>query len=180
VTVATNGQEFTWDDPIHVTVTVKNVSGGPLVVPKIGVLEEALYFDVDVVHESGVPVFFQDPETSGIVPRETQVLEDGEQIAFPITLNSFGAGPLGYPKPGELRILSGHFNVIGKFVVNAANRPTGGNPVFEGEVTSAQPLRVVIRGPRGVAAPAVSWFGVVSSVGVLLLVAAGALRRRWE
>jgi hypothetical protein len=133
---------FSTEQRIQATVILRNVSSGPVVIPKLDLTDLNTYISVQVTHQSGVPIFFIDPIDDSAQARalNTQVLGSGQQLTFTMTLNKLGLGFLGYTDPHDpnsLQFFSGQFNATAQFAVTDANAPTGGDPtVFKGSVPS--------------------------------------------
>jgi len=139
LTIAIEKDSFNANEEIPITVKLENVSWSPLVVPQIDSASQQTYIHIEVVHESGTPIFFLDPFAEKPLARagNTQVLPAGAELVFVEVLNSAGVGPLGYPNPGKPQLLSGDFNITATFVVNQTNLPLAGDAaVFRGTISS--------------------------------------------
>lgn len=145
LSVSVSKTMFSTDEDVPVTITLKNVSSGPVVVPMIDATTQSSYVSVNIENQSGISGFFVsayalDAPAPGLRAVSTQVLPSGGSVVFSTLLNEGGIGPLGYEVPGDntsLSLLSGQLTVTAQFVVDAQNKPTGGDPaVFIGVVSS--------------------------------------------
>jgi hypothetical protein len=145
LSVSASKTAFSTDENVPVSITLKNISSGPVIVPLIDSTTQSTYVSVGLKDQSGVSGFFVsayalDDPAPGLPATDTQMLPSGGSLVFNTLLNNGGVGPLGYKVPGDvtsLTLLSGQLTVTAQFVVNSQNKPTGGDPgVFMGVVNS--------------------------------------------
>lgn len=143
VDVATDKGTYHMDERIVVSVRIRNVSGRPVVLPQLGPDNQLTYLSLDVVHESGAPVFFISGlgERPRAVAETTQTLQDREELVLTEVLNETGVGFLGYTDPSSaksLRLFSGKFEVTATYHTEAER---GGFYVTGDTELHTEPLR---------------------------------------
>ncbi|MBI1814049.1 MAG: hypothetical protein HYR72_03645 [Deltaproteobacteria bacterium] len=163
LTAEVQGTTFAPNDPVFVTVRMKNVGVAPLVIPAMEPFPDN-YITLKLIHRSGLTAFFVDPAKGtlgqGRAPA-TEVLQPDQEKAFEMFLNYQGVGPLAERNPGQPNPIAGMFTVVAHLDVNDTNLPSEGDltSLFRGTVTSAPSPEFQVIGPEPVAVPVVSWVG---------------------
>jgi hypothetical protein len=156
LSVAIGVQSVSSDTELPVILTLTNTSGIPIVIPGIDHANQLLYFGLFVTDSSGTTIFTIPPpdDTPQKIATNTIPLQPGESLTVTEILNSGGVGYYKYlnpADPGSVVPVSGALTVVGGFIVDASNRPTGGDPsVFIGTIKSTdtappQVIKVVLK-----------------------------------
>ena len=124
VDVATNKRIYRMDERVVVSVRIRNVSRRPVVLPQLAPANQLTYLSLEVVHESGAPIFFimLSERPTKAVAEATRTLQDQEELVVTEVLNETGVGFLGYTDPSSaksLRCFSGKFEVTATYHAEA-------------------------------------------------------------
>jgi len=113
-----------------------------VVLPQLEPANQLTYLSLEVVHESGAPIFFirfvQRPRG---VAQTTRTLQDQEELVLTEVLNETGVGFLGYTDPSSaksLRFFSGKFEVTATYHAEAER---GGFYVTDDTKLHTDPIR---------------------------------------
>ena len=133
ISVSIGKTSISTQDQLPVTITIANVSEQPVAIPQFDGTNQRVYLQLRA-SQPGKTIFFIPAavDTSRTSASNTQVLQPGQKLEFTDTLNEVGLGPFTPTNPQgsttSFQAATGVFDVGAQFVINQANRPTGGDP----------------------------------------------------